>query len=163
MRAIKLNLSEPEAIVDAFIESWNSKDAVRLASVFVEDAEFVNVTGLWWHSRERIFKAHDYGLKVIFNQSSLKVVKTKCRYLSENIAIVHAKMRLEDQSALQEGQKPQPRTSIFIFVTQRLDGFWFCQAAHNTEIIPGKETYLVGEDGQITAVNYGQFQDFDDK
>ncbi|MFV1885086.1 MAG: SgcJ/EcaC family oxidoreductase [Balneola sp.] len=61
----------PDELIDSFVDGWNERDAERLASIFVEDAEFVNVTGLWWHTKERIYKAHEYGLRVIFKDSHL--------------------------------------------------------------------------------------------
>ncbi|MEM6376904.1 MAG: SgcJ/EcaC family oxidoreductase, partial [Bacteroidota bacterium] len=57
-------IQSPEAIVQTFVDGWNEKDAEKLASIFVEQAEFVNVTGLWWHNKPRIYKAHEYGLRV---------------------------------------------------------------------------------------------------
>jgi len=36
---------EPEDIPKLFVEFWNQKDAAGIASLFKEDAEFVNVVG----------------------------------------------------------------------------------------------------------------------
>ena len=49
------------------------RDPDALASLFDSDAEFVNVTGLWWHDRASIRKAHAYGLERIFSASTLTV------------------------------------------------------------------------------------------
>lgn len=38
--------------------------------MFAEDAEFANVTGLWWPNLQSIFKAHEYGLNKIFSMPS---------------------------------------------------------------------------------------------
>jgi uncharacterized protein (TIGR02246 family) len=54
--------SRPEAIPSLFAETWNKRDPNALASLFEEDAEFVNVTGLWWHDRASIRDPHAYGL-----------------------------------------------------------------------------------------------------
>ena len=40
-----------------FLEAWNHRDPDALAALFDKDAEFVNVTGLWWHTREEIRSA----------------------------------------------------------------------------------------------------------
>lgn len=48
----------PEEIPSLFVEAWNRRDPNRIASLFDQDAEFVNVTGLWWHDRASIRKAH---------------------------------------------------------------------------------------------------------
>jgi len=68
-------IHSPEEVPKRFAEGWNERDADKIATIFDEDAEFVNVVGIWWHNREQIRKAHDYGLRVIFNESTLKIVK----------------------------------------------------------------------------------------
>jgi hypothetical protein len=39
-----------------FVDAWNHRDPDALAALFDTDAEFVNVTGLWWHTRDEIRK-----------------------------------------------------------------------------------------------------------
>jgi uncharacterized protein (TIGR02246 family) len=149
-----LNLNGPTDIPKTFIKAWNLKNAKMLASIFDEDAEFINVTGLWWHNRESIFDAHDYGLKVIFKDSELSLRKTKVKYLSHTIAVVNARVHLEDQTSI-KGKKAQARNTIFTFVAHQNDnGSWSCASAQNTDIVPGKETHIIDEDGNMEGVDY---------
>lgn len=149
-----LELKEPQEIPNTFIKAWNLKDAKMLASIFDEDAEFINVTGLWWHDRDSIFKAHDYGLKVIFKNSELSLRKTKVKYLSDNIAVVNTRVHLEGQTSI-KGKKAQARNTIFTFVVHQKEvGNWSCASAQNTDIVPGKETHIIDEEGNMEAVNY---------
>jgi uncharacterized protein (TIGR02246 family) len=41
----------PETVPSRFVEAWNARDTDGIAALFEKDAEFVNVTGLWWHER----------------------------------------------------------------------------------------------------------------
>lgn len=149
-----LNIQAPEDIPKSFIKAWNLKDANMLASIFDEDAEFINVTGLWWHDRDSIFKAHDYGLKVIFKDSALSLRKSKVKYLSDTIAVVNARVHLENQTSI-DGKKAQARNTIFTFVVhQNEKGNWSCASAQNTDIVPGKETHFIDKDGNMEAVDY---------
>jgi len=148
----------PEHIAEQFVTAWNQYDAEQLAALFIEDADFVNVTGLWWHNKKAIFQAHDYGLQVIFDQSKLELKHTKVRYLTDAIATVHARIRLSNQTALTINEVPQIRNTLFLFVTQKIDDAWFCVAAQNVEIQNGKETFIKKEDGSFEAVNYGKFK-----
>jgi hypothetical protein len=100
----------PEEIPALFAEAWNERDADKIAALFDEDADFVNVVGIWWSNREDIRKAHHYGLRVIFNNSDLKVTKTRLKYLSDSIATVHA--------------KPGMRFNIFTFVVHITENGW---------------------------------------
>jgi uncharacterized protein (TIGR02246 family) len=145
-------IASPEEIPARFAEAWNERDADKIAALFDEDADFVNVVGIWWNNREDIRRAHDYGLRVIFNNSDLKVTKTRVKYLSDSVATVHARMRLKGQTP-KHGSNPEMRFNIFTFVVHKTERGWSCSAAQNTDIVPGKETNLV-EEGQIKAVDY---------
>ena len=145
---------EPEEIPALFVEAWMKRDADMLASLFAEDAEFVNVVGLWWHNREDIRKAHAYGFDKIFSNSDLALRKTTVKYLGENVAVVHARMRLKNQTPGGEVKTPSLRQNMFSFVVQKQEGNWICVSAHNTDIVPGAETNIIDEDGNFKSVNY---------
>lgn len=145
---------EPEEIPALFAEAWMQRDAEKLASLFAEDAEFVNVVGLWWHTRKDIKKAHAYGFKHIFGDSDIRLMETKVKELSEDIAVVHARMRLKNQTRKGEVETPSLRQNIFSFVVQKQDDHWLCVSAHNTDIVPGAETNIIDEEGNFKSVNY---------
>lgn len=146
--------SQPEELPDRFVQAWNQRKADVIAGLFAQDAEFINVVGLWWHDRQTIFKAHDYGLKKIFNQSSLEVRQKKVRQVSDTFAIVYARMRLSGQTTHGDVETPGVRFNIFSFVLQKEAAGWICISAHNTDQVPGKETNLVRPGGTIEAVDY---------
>lgn len=147
-------LDSPENVARVFVEAWNNRDPEHLASVFDEDAEFVNVTGLWWHDRESIRKAHAYGLSRIFRRSTLQLLRTRVKHLSDDVAVVNAEMRLTGQSPAGGVARPKPRRNIFTFVTRRTAQGWRCASAHNTDVVPGKETNITDENGRLRSVDY---------
>jgi uncharacterized protein (TIGR02246 family) len=147
-------LDRPESVPTLFVEAWNNRDPDALAAVFDEDAEFVNVVGLWWHDREAIRKAHAYGLERIFNRSTLRLGAVRVKRLSDDIAVVHARMRLEGQTPVGAVASPQPRTNIFSFVVHRTPEGWRCASAHNTDVVPGAETNVVDEGDQFRSADY---------
>jgi uncharacterized protein (TIGR02246 family) len=148
------NAGQPEDIPRLFVEAWNKRDPDALASLFDHDAEFVNVTGLWWHDRADIRKAHAYGLERIFNASTLAVDELRVKHLSDDVAIVHASMTLTGQTAIAAIKQPGRRKSIFSFVVHRIGGRWTCASAHNTDVVPDMETNVLGDDGVFRAANY---------
>jgi uncharacterized protein (TIGR02246 family) len=147
-------LDRPESIPTVFVEAWNDRDPDALAALFDEDAEFVNVVGLWWHDREAIRKAHAYGLERIFNRSTLRLGTVRVKRLSDDVAVVHARMRLEGQTPVGAVASPQPRTNIFSFVVHRTPDGWRCASAHNTDVVPGAETNVIDEDGRFRPADY---------
>lgn len=146
--------TEPEDIPALFVEAWMERDADMLASLFAEDAEFVNVVGLWWHNRADIKKAHAYGFDKIFSESDLALRKTSVKYVSDEIAVVHARMRLKNQTPKGEVETPSLRQNMFSFVVQKKEDYWICVSAQNTDIVPGAETNIIDEDGNFKSVNY---------
>lgn len=147
-------LDTPESIAKVFIEAWTRRDADKLASLFDLDAEFVNVTGLWWHDRAAIRKAHAYGFEHIFGASTLRLVLLKVKPLSNDIAVVHAKVRLEGQTKAPDGAETAQRNTILSFVVHRHADGWSCASAQNTDIVPHMETNLVEPDGTFRSVSY---------
>lgn len=147
-------LDKPESIPAVFVEAWNRRDPDKLASIFDEEAEFVNVAGLWWHDREAIRRAHAYGLERIFNRSTLTLGTTRVRRLGEDVAVVHARMRLEGQTPVGDVARPGARSNVFTFVVHRTPEGWSCAAAHNTDVVPHMETNVVDADGRLRPADY---------
>ncbi|MDX1439825.1 MAG: SgcJ/EcaC family oxidoreductase [Rubricoccaceae bacterium] len=145
---------KPEDIAAIWIEAWMRRDAVKLASLFDEDAEFVNVVGLWWHDRKSIERAHAYGLSTIFGDSELELVRTTVKRVTEDVAVVHARMKLSGQTPVEDVREPSPRQTIFSFVLHQSNGSWRCVSAHNTDVVPGAETNLIDEEGAFRSANY---------
>lgn len=144
----------PEAIPQIFVENWNRRRPDLMVEIFEEEADFINVVGLWWETRKDIFRAHDYGLKVIFKDSVLSIIKLKTKMLSETSAVVHAKMKLTGQTPI-AGEKGGIRRTVFTFVIRKKeDGIWYAVSAQNTDIAGGAETYIRTDDGSLKPVDY---------
>ena len=117
-----------------------ARDAGALSRLFAEDADFVNVTGIWWEAREAIRKAHHYGLTTFFRASRLTVGRVKLRPLGADATVVHARMILTGQLS-PDGAEAGPRHTILSFVMARQPKGWICVSAQNTDIVPGRETF----------------------
>jgi len=147
-------VNRPEDVVVMFVDAWNHRDPEALAALFDDDAEFVNVTGLWWHTRRDIRKAHAYGLTRIFKESVLTATVVRVKWLSDEIAVVHARMALAGQSPVNEISEPRQRSNVMSFVVHRMTEGWRCASAHNTDVVPGAETNVVNDQGQLRSVTY---------
>lgn len=147
-------LDRPECVPAAFVEAWQRRDPDGIADLFDADAEFVNVTGLWWHNRESIRRAHAYGLSVIFKDSTLRLRSTRVKWLSDDIAVVHARLSLTGQTPVDGVYAPMPRQALMSFVVRRGPNGWRCASAHNTDVSPGMETNVVDVDGRLRSVDY---------
>ena len=131
----------PQDIPRLFAEAWNSRDAAALAGLFADDADFVNVVGLWWRNRPDIERAHAYGLSTFFKESELSARRVEVRLLGDSVAVVHVRWRLSGQLD-KDGTSLDDRLAVMVFVAEYRDHAWEVVAAHNTDIIPGSETYV---------------------
>lgn len=145
-------MDQPQDVLGLFAQAWADRDAGALADLFVEDAEFVNVVGLWWHNRADIQTAHAYGFEVIFGHSRLSFVQERSRMIGHSAAVVHGKWMITGQMTA-SGEAAGTRYGIFTFVLERGEGGWKVVAAHNTDVINGAESIAV-IDGSSTPSDY---------
>lgn len=148
----KIALS-PADIPRLFVVAWNNRSAAAIASLFELDADFINVVGIHWTDQAAIEKAHDYGLKVIFKDSALHLGKVKVKQLADDIAVVHARMRLQGQRAV-DGRAAGTRQNLFIFVVRRHGDAWLCVSAQNTDIVLGAETHIRDANQHLVPISY---------
>ena len=137
-----------------FAEAWNRYDARGIAALFVEDADFVNVTGRWWDNREDIWRAHDFGLRIIFQHSKAEVLEVKVKELGDEVAVVHCKFKIVGQTQNKDEKVVGDRETMFLFVAQRQEnGEWLSVSAQNTDINV-EQTHIRDEGGELRAVSY---------
>lgn len=150
--------TSPKTIATGFRDAWNAHDANAIADLFIDDAAFVNVTGLWWNTKEQIRKAHAFGFERIFGKSTLTLGRTEVRMLNEEHAIVHARITIRGQRT-PNGDVADDRRTIFSFVvekqhTEKGKEFWLAVSAHNTDIAPGGMDTHLNQGPTQTAVSY---------
>ena len=144
--------SDPVGFPAAFAEAWATRDGAAIAALFTEDADFVNVTGLWWHGRAAIAAPHDYALKSFFAQTTLRPGRTEVRLLGDDHAVVRCRFTLSGQRA-PDGTAAADRQTILVFVLVRTGEGWRAVTAQNTDVVPGMETHVAGPDG-LRATRY---------
>lgn len=143
---------DPKQIPYRFKDAWNQYNPDGIADLFYDDADFVNVTGKWWDNKTDIWKAHDFGLRIIFQHSQLKVLKVKVKTLADDIAIVHARIQIIGQTE-NKGEQAGERRTMFLFVAKKERGQWLVVSAQNTDIT-GEQTNLRDADGALRSVSY---------
>ena len=135
-----------EAVARAFFERWNEGDADGIATLFAEDADFVNVVGLWWRNRRTIRKAHDYGFRHIFENAHVAITELSLRELTPDIHIIHTVSTLDGQTGV-GGAEPAQRTAVISMVTQRRSAGFQIVSCHNTDRVKGADTHVIDTQG----------------
>jgi uncharacterized protein (TIGR02246 family) len=122
-----------------FAETWNQHDMEALAALFSEDADFVNVPGMYWKGRDQIRQEHArlHGLQ--FKESVLTVRSVTVRFLRPDVALAHIKWGLEGERD-SDGTSRPPREGVMSWVVMNRDGDWRVASSHNTNARPASTT-----------------------
>jgi uncharacterized protein (TIGR02246 family) len=91
-----------------FVDDWNSHDIKSFAALFAENADFVNVIGLWWRGRPEIQKAHEALHATRMRNSHLVATETAVRVLRPGVAVTHVRWELTGDTGI-DGVTLPPR------------------------------------------------------
>ena len=108
---------KPEHVATAFATAWNRHDMDEFASLFVSDANFVNVVGVWWKNRSEIEAAHRATHETMFRDSRLEGDVSSVVELAPGLAAVHYAWTLTGASA-PDGSPAGPRKGILLLIAQ---------------------------------------------
>ncbi|MGR3782977.1 MAG: SgcJ/EcaC family oxidoreductase [Albimonas sp.] len=138
--------AEAARLARAFLAAWSEHDTAALGALFAPDADFVNVTGLWWHGAERIARVHGVAFQTYFAAAVLTEERLETRALGPSAALVRVRARMEGQRG-PDGGLAGARRTMLLFAAQATDEGWRLVAAQNTDVVEGAETMLAGPDG----------------
>lgn len=130
------DVNKVTSVVNAFAESWNRHDMDAFAALFADDAEFVNVVGLWWRGRPEIQGAHEFTHQTMFKNSRLTIQEVATRFPVPEIAIARCRWTLEGHVTPDGGALP-PRTGVLVNTLQSAGGAWRIIDSQNTDIVEG--------------------------
>jgi uncharacterized protein (TIGR02246 family) len=120
---------------EAFVDDWNRHDMKSLGSLFADDAQFVNVIGLWWHGRAEIQKEHEALHATRMRASHLVASDTLVHLLGPDAAVVLMRWQLTGDTGI-DGVTLPMRRGVMSLVTVRVGSSWRIASAQNTDIIP---------------------------
>jgi uncharacterized protein (TIGR02246 family) len=133
-------LQTPEEIVVRLTDAWNRHDAAALAALFAEEADFVNVVGMWWRTRGEIEAAHAEAHATFLKDSHLGGEVASLKLLRPDVAVVHVRWQLSGQLEPDGSKTGATRHGILVLVLTREGGGWRARVAQNTDIQPGLRT-----------------------
>lgn len=115
-------------------QAWNQHDARAYASLFEENADVVNVVAWWWKGRAEIEANLTRMFAGIFRDSTLTFGQVDVRFLTSDIAIVHARWTMT--GAHMPPGLPEPRAGLQTMTVRRRNGKWLIAAFQNTNYVP---------------------------
>jgi uncharacterized protein (TIGR02246 family) len=127
--------TSPEALVDGFVRAWNSHDMRAFAGLFTDDADFVNVAGMWWKGRAEIQAKHEESHATRFKTTHLTSTGVSVRLPRADVAVIHFTWELTGQLDGEGKPVPSRRGIIQMLAVKQADG-WRITAAQNTNAAP---------------------------
>lgn len=114
-------------------EAWNTHDMKLLATLFREDAEFINVVGMHWRGRDAIVKAHAIFHEIMFKDCRLKTDSIETRPLGSDHAIA-VWTGTQDTFTTPDGHvMPKGQFRLTLIMVKGPDG-WKIAHGHNVRI-----------------------------
>ena len=129
-------VATPHDIPAGFIAAWNRHDMDSFATLFAEDANFVNAIGTHWTSRAEIVKNHRHTHATIFKDSRLSDLGVTVNHVRPDVAVIHWRWQLQGQRD-PDGATGDPRDGIFIIIASHEGGEWLVRSAQNTDVLKG--------------------------
>jgi uncharacterized protein (TIGR02246 family) len=112
--------------------AWNRHDMTAFASLFHDDAAFVNVAGTCMRGREEIERVHAAAHAGPFRSSTLSAKLQDARDLGPGVVLAHVSTELRGD----DRAPGQVRGTLMTLVIERRDTNWEITAVHNTNVAP---------------------------
>jgi uncharacterized protein (TIGR02246 family) len=115
-------------LLDRQVEGWAAGDADAYASVFTPDADYVTFLGSHHKGRGAIAASYAPLFKKFLKGSCLEFEITQLRFLTPDVALVHAKGAVVKRGGRRSRRNARVNTTIAV----RTDGRWLFAASQNT-------------------------------
>ena len=116
--------------------AWNTHDMELLATLFREDAEFVNVVGMHWRGRDAIVKAHAVFHEIMFKGNRFKTDSIESRPLGSEYAIAMWTATQDSYTTPSGNVVPEGQFKLSLILVKEA-GRWKIVHGHNVRIDAG--------------------------
>lgn len=125
-------MKRPEEIAEEFQKAWNSHEMAALASLFCEDATFVNRFGHYVRGVQEIVSLHAPIHETIYSDSTMENEVISTIPLGDDAAVVHCWSRLTVGKAHPAG--PHSVDTVILAVLRLQSHGWRIQALENVTL-----------------------------
>jgi len=132
------NESAVGEVIAQLVDTWNRHDMRAFASLFAEEADFVDVFGNWFKSRVEIEAALSARHATVFKVSRFAKKSLVVRFPRPDIAVVHAVLELTG-AVDRQGQTLPPGLGVTTYLMDRADANWRIIAFQNTQVVAPPE------------------------
>ncbi len=117
-------------------ERFNNHGAPLPAS-FTQDADFVNVYGMWRRGPVEIESRQKERMETVLKDAKITLLDLRIRFIRPDVAIVHETHEMSGMLN-DDGKTMPPHRELSIRVVVKEQGKWLITAFHNTIVRPVK-------------------------
>lgn len=126
--------------VAAWEASWNKHDMTEMATLLADDAEWVNVVGMWWRGKADVRQAHVVYHETIFKKTPYQLQAVAVRFVTPDTAIANVKWKKGSFTAPDGNVYPEAEDMMSLLWVKRNDK-WLIVLGHNTTIDPNVQQF----------------------
>jgi uncharacterized protein (TIGR02246 family) len=124
-------------VLASFDEAFNRHDADAVSALFTDDAEFVNVAGMWWRGRAEIKRGSAFVLANIFQNTRLQTDSVSVRFPTRDAAAAVVTQHTVGAFVLPDGTRVASTNNRLTYFLVKKKGRWMIAGGQNTEIKTG--------------------------
>lgn len=124
-----------EALAREIENAWNAHDMKRFAACFAEDADFVNVRGVWMRGRDDIREKHAESHASRFKDSTMQLRLASFREIASDVGVMHVAWQLEGHDESGPAATTGTRRGIWSWTVRDRGGRLEIVSSHNTDIL----------------------------
>jgi uncharacterized protein (TIGR02246 family) len=119
-------------VIAGIEKAWNNADGEDLGLWFQDDAEFVNVFGLYAQGRRPIIEGHKAIFSGVYAGSTLRIIPLNVRAIGDEVVVAHMRSHL----SVPRGPMIGEHDALPSMTLVRDAGAWKIAAFHNTFVSP---------------------------
>jgi len=124
-------------VLASFDEAFNKHDADAVAALYTDDAEFINISGMWWRGRAEIRRGTAFVLANIFQNTTIQTDSISVRFPTRDTAIAVITQHTVGSFVLPDGTRISSTSARLTYFLVKAGGCWMIAGGQNTEIKPG--------------------------
>lgn len=123
------------AVIAAYEDAWNRHDPAALGTLLADDAQWVNIVGMYWRGRAAVAEAHAAFHAEMFRDTPMRVEHASVRALAPGVATAVLTIAMGDFTA-PDGRLYRGTRDRMTLVLVRRAGAWLVGHGHNVVIDP---------------------------
>ncbi|HEV7348395.1 SgcJ/EcaC family oxidoreductase [Telluribacter sp.] len=121
-------------VLEGTVQAWNEHNTEKYFSYFTQEAQWVNVVGMWW----RNLKEHRHSLNIfmdlMFNKTTHKILDSEVKMLRPDLALVRHSWQLDGWKMPDGTDMSDYSTGVMTMIMEKRDGKWMVIDGQNTTI-----------------------------